>query len=257
MIFRILAVHFLAASALLSAETRVWRNAEGTKSITAAFVKRDETSVTILRSDRREVSIPLGKIHRDDRAWLDSRHPLPADLPPPPVTRVFAVIEFGDKREQVMEKLKTSGLVKLTLPETMLARTGLNGVFQTLQQTGGLNASLYFDWCDDGGLKEVTLRTASLSGSNIEARLNNCWQDFIGLLTSQHGPPIQANGKLDISSLQDHSMSATHLWKLEERGTAMLGAAREGDEYQIAVRFTTEDIKPVIIPAPAGSHVIQ
>ena len=83
MIARILAVQFLVSAALLSAESRLWRNAEGTKSIDARFLKRDETSVTLLRADRREVSIPLEKIHRDDRAWLESQHPLPAAVPAP------------------------------------------------------------------------------------------------------------------------------------------------------------------------------
>ncbi len=252
MMLRILAVHFLVSAVLLAAETRVWRNAEGTKSIEAVFVARDESSVTLRRSDRSEVSIPLEKIHRDDREWLDTRHPLPADMPPPPATQVFEVIEFGDNREQVVEKLKASGLVKMTLPETMLARTGLNGVFQTVGKIGGSEASLYFDWCEEGGLNEIILRTAPITGDGMEARMQACWKDFIDLLSTRHGQPIQANGKLEIATLQDHSMSATHLWKLEDRGTAMLGSAREGDDYQIAVRFTTEDIQPVFVPAPAA-----
>jgi hypothetical protein len=250
MMFRILAVHFLAATVLLSAETRVWRNAEGTKSIEAVFVKRGESSVTIRRSDQSEVSIPLDKIHRDDRAWLEARHPLPSAEPPPAPYFVFDRLEFGDSRAEVMEKLKASDRVKLTLPETMLARTGLNGVFQTVENVGGQGASLYFDWCEEGGLKEITLKTPPVTGEETETRLHACWKDCIDLLTTRHGQPMQANGKLEISTLQDHSMSATHLWKLEDHGTAMLGAARDGGSYQIAVRFTTEDIKPIIVPGP-------
>jgi hypothetical protein len=164
---------------------------------------------------------------------------------------VFDKLEFGDSREEVAEKLKASELLTATLPETLFARTGLNGIFQTHQKMGGLKASLYFDWCENGGLKEVTLQTESLSGNDIEARLTPCWKEFIGLLTSLHGKPINAHEKLDIASIPDGSMHGTHLWKLDHCGTAMLGAARDGDGYQIAVRFTTEDIKPVVIPAVA------
>jgi hypothetical protein len=229
---------FLLTSLVLHAETHVWRSADGGKSIQGRFVKRDETSVTILRSDQRELIIPLEKIHRDDRAWLDTRYPLPAAAPPPVNSYVFDKLEFGDSRAQVTEKLKASKLVKATLPETLFARTGINGIFQTLQKVGGLEASLYFDWSEDGGLKEVTLQTTSLSGNDVEARLTPSWKELIGILTS-----------LDFASIPNGSMTATHLWKLEHHGTAMLGAARDGDSYQIAVRFTTEDIKPVIIPA--------
>lgn len=246
----ILIACFILVSTALQAETRAWRSADGGKSIRGVFVKRDDSCVTILRSDMREVTIPLEKIHSDDRAWLDARYPPPVAVPPPVRQYVFDKLEFGDSRAQVMEKLKASKLVKATLPETMFARTGLNGIFQTHQKIGGLDASLYFDWCEDGGLKEVTLQSTSLSGNDIEARLTPGWREFIGLLTSLHGHPINAHDKLDIASIPDASMTATHLWKLEHRGTAMLGAARNGDAYQIAVRFTTEDIKPVVIPAP-------
>jgi hypothetical protein len=251
---RILIACFLLTSPALHSETRAWHSADGGKSIHGIFVKRDESSVTIRRTNHREVTIPLEKIHRDDRAWLDARHPLPVVETPPAVQVVFDTLAFGDSRAQVMEKLKASKLVKATLPETMFARTGLNGIFQTHQKIGGLETSLYFDWCGDGGLKEVTLQTAPLSGDDAEARLSPCWKELIDLLTILHGKPINANGKLDLTGIADGSMSATHLWKLEHSGTAMLGAARDGNAYQIAVRFTTEDIKPVIIPA-AGAAV--
>jgi hypothetical protein len=247
---RILIACLLLATPMLHAETHVWRSSDGGKSIEGRFVKRDGSNVTILRSDKREVTIPLEKIHEEDRAWLDARHPLPVPTPPPVTQYVFDKLEFGDSRAQVTEKLKASKLVKSTLPETMFARTGLNGVFQTLHKVGGLEASLYFDWTENGGLKELTLQTSSLTGNDIETRLTPGWKEFIVLLTSLHGRPTNAHGKLDIASIADGSMNATHLWKLEHRGTVMLGAARDGDGYQLAVRITTEDIQPVVSPAP-------
>jgi len=250
MIFRILFLNLLITALPLSAETRVWRNADDTKSIEGLFVKRDDSSVTILRSDRREVTIPLEMIHPHDREWLDARHPLPSEEPPPPAQHVFDTLEFGDSRAQVAEKLKASELVKTTLPEALLARTGLNGAYHTVRKIGGLEAALYFDWCGNGGLSEVTLQTTPLSGDGIEEPLTRCWREFIELLTSLHGEPVQAIEMLDISAIPAASMSATHLWKLEHRGTVMLGGARDGDGYLIAVRFTTEDIKPLVIPAP-------
>jgi hypothetical protein len=246
---RILVACFLLASSALHAEMHAWRSADGGKSIQGKFLKRDKSSVTILRSDMREVTIPLEKIHSDDRAWLDARYPPPVAVTPPARQYVFDKLEFGDSRAQVMEKLKASKLVKATMPETMFARTGLNGIFQTHQKIGGLDASLYFDWSANGLLKEVTLQTSPVSGYDAEARLTPSWRELIGLLTSLHGKPINAHEKFDIASIPKGTMTATHLWKLEHRGTAMLGAARDGDAWQIAVRFTTEDIKPVVIPA--------
>jgi hypothetical protein len=230
------------------AQTRNWRSADGEKSLEGTFIKRDASTVTIRRGDRRELSIPLDKIHPDDRVWLEKNHPLPVEAPPAAVHAVFDKLEFGDTRAEVMEKLKNSKLVKSSLPETLMGRTGLNGVYQTLHQVGGLEASLYFDWCEDGRLQEITLQTSSLTGQSVEEKLKPCWKEFIDILTAMHGKPIHANLHFEVASLDQDGMSATHLWKLEGGGTAMLGAARQGEDYQIAVRFTTEDVKPVIIP---------
>jgi hypothetical protein len=247
MTLRIL-ITFMLCSQAIFAEIRSWRSADGVKSLQGQFVKRDAASVTILRNDHRELIIPLDKIHKDDRAWLDENHPLPPEAPPPVTHYVYDNLEFGDTRAEVMDKLRNSKLVKATLPETLMGRTGLNGAYQTNHQVGGMDASLYFDWDDDGRLKEVTLQTSPLSGDSLEVRLKPCWEELIKLLTTLHGKPINAHDKLDIASVSEESMSATHLWKMDGGGTAMLGAARQKEGYQIAVRFTAEDIKPVIVP---------
>lgn len=248
MLHRILIILLFTTAMPLTAQTRSWRSADGEKSIEGLYLKRDQSGVTIRRADRREVTIPLDKLHQDDRTWLDTHHRLPGDEPPSACC-VFDKLAFGDTRAEVAEKLKSSRFVEATLPETLLARTGLNGVFRTRGKIGGLDASLYFDWTEDGGLKEITLKTAELTADDFEASLLPCWKEFIELLTALHGEPINANEKLEIALVPDGSMSATHLWKLENRGTVMLGAARRDDSYLIAVRLTTEDIKPVVIQA--------
>jgi hypothetical protein len=251
MIARILTAQLLLLTALpLAAETRAWRSADGTRSIEALFVKRDESSVTVLRSDRREVVIPLDKIHPDDREWLNKRHPLAAAGPEPAeaATGVFDTLVFGDSRARVQDKLMASTLIECTLPETMLARTGLNGVFRTRGKVGGRQALLYLDWCENGGLMEIMLKTGPPAGDESDPGLEVCWKAYIELLTSRHGQPLQAIGILEPASIPDATMSATHLWKLEPKGSVLLGASRDGNDCQIAVRYTNEDIKPVIIP---------
>ena len=240
---KILIACFLLASTTLHAENRVWRNSKGGMSIFGQFVKRDETTITIRRSNKSEVIIPIAEMNKDDLAWLNKKHPAPVAKPLSDANCVFDKLQFGDTREQVMTKLKTSKLVKCTLPETMLGRTGLNGVYKTLRKVGELDASLYFDWSEDDKLNEITLQSTSFAADDAEARLTPCWNEFIKQLTSLYGPPTYTFGKLNLTSIADASMDTTHLWKLKDRGTAMLGAARMDNKYQIAVRFTTEDIK--------------
>jgi hypothetical protein len=241
---------FVASVSAMEAAPRPWLSADGARSVQGEFVKRDASSVTILRSDRREISIPLEKLHPDDRAWLNANHPLPG-AEPPAADMVFDKLKFGDSRSEVFEKLKDSKFVELTVAETFLGRSGLNGVFRTRHKIGGLDAMLFFDWTEDQTLKEVTLQTAAMPAGRLKDQLEPCWKDFIKLLTTIHGEPIHANPKLEIAPIEDGAMSSTHLWKLDGTGTAMLGAAREGSDYQIAVRFTRENIKPIPIPATA------
>jgi hypothetical protein len=248
--FLIIAI-FVACTLHVAAAPRVWKNADGSRSIRGEFISHDASGVTILRiPDRKQVTIPLDKLHPDDRAWLNANHPLPGTEPPPP-SAVFDRLVFGDKRSDVLQKLTISRFVEPTVAETFFGRTGLNGVFRTREKIGGLNAMLYFDWDENGGLRELTLHTPPLPASDLKDRLIPCWQDFIGLITSLHGKPVNANPKLDLSPLQDGDILGTHLWKLENNASVLLGAARENQSYQVTVRFTTEDIKPIIIPATA------
>jgi hypothetical protein len=249
MISKVLIPLLIASAIPLHAAPRIWTSADGQRSVQGEFVKRDASRVTILRADRKEVFIPLEQLHSNDRKWLDANHPDPT-IGLPPSGDVFDQLRFGDKRAVVLEKLKASQFVELTAPEVMLSRVGMNGVFRTRKKIGGLDASLFFDWTEDGGLKEITLQTTALPAAKFIEQLQPCWKEFIGLLTALYGKPINASEHLDLSSIADGGMSATHLWKLEGSGTAMLGAAREANQYLIAVRFTLENIQPVRIPAP-------
>jgi hypothetical protein len=243
----ILAILLTQSPTPAHAAPRPWKNAEGTKSVLGEFIRRDASQITIDLEKGGEVSIPLDKLHPDDRAWLDTNHPT-AGAAPTDKAPVFDQLKFGDDRAQVLEKLKASKFVEMTTDETFLGRSGLNGVFRTRQKIGGLHAMLYFDWSGDNRLKEINLQTDGLPSGELKTQLVPCWKELIGLLTTLHGKPIVADNNLHLSSLQDGSMAPTHLWKLEETGSALLGAARDGEKYQIVVRFTKEEVKPVALP---------
>jgi hypothetical protein len=242
-----ISILFCAILANLHAAPRPWKSMDGERSVQGEFVKRDAKAVTIRRSDRVEVAIPMDQLHPDDRTWLNANHPLPGEEVAP-AHAIFDKLVFGDTRAQVTEKLNQSKFVELTVAETFIGRTGINGVYRTRKKIGGLDTSLYFGWTEDGGLEEVTLQTEGMPPSALDGRMTPCWQEFIELLSTLYGKPIHENPKLSITGIEDGAMSGTHLWKLDGKGTAMLGAAREGDEYQIAVRFTKQEIAPVPVP---------
>jgi hypothetical protein len=234
----------------VSGQSRPWKSADGTKSILGDFVSRDASSVKIRLADGKEINIDLGKLHPDDRKWLDTNHPATAAASPDDAA-VFDTLKFGDQHDVVLAKLKASKFVELTMAENMVARTGLNGIFRIRQKIGGQQATLFFDWTETDSLKEITIRTDAFPADSFDAKLAPCWKEFIDLLTTLHGRPVQAAAKIDPASVPDGAMLSSHLWQLDSGGSALLGVGCEGKNYQVVVRFTGERIDPVTSTRPA------
>ncbi len=234
----------VASAPSVSAQSRPWKSADGTKSIQADFQSRDATSVKIRLTDGKELSIDLGKLHVDDKKWLNLNHPA-SGAPAPDESAVFDTLKFGDKHGAVLAKLKASKFVELTMAESMISRTGLNGIFRIRQKIGGQTATLYFDWTETDALKEITVRTDAYPAASFDAQLSPCWKEFIELLTTLHGKPLQAVPKIDPASVPSGTLLSSHLWKLESGGSATLGVGCEEKSYQVVVRFTEEKIEPV------------
>jgi hypothetical protein len=198
-----------------------------------------------------------------DQTWVNTMHPLgepnapakkPAAAPASseaaaPSKAVFDQLMFGDTRAQVLAKLKASKIVELTVTEAFLGRTGLNGVFRTRKKIGGLDASLYFDWTGDDKLKEVTLQTETVPLADYQAKIAPSWKEFVSLLTTLYGQPAQKGTLPNPSSLGDGSFTPSHLWLLESGGSALLGTARDGNKFQLVVRFTQRNVATVSVPS--------
>jgi len=240
---------------LCSAESRTWRNNEGTKSFEAEFVTRKDDKVTLLRADGSKLTFDISKLHEEDQQWLILKHlAVKADAGDGGAEKVsaynpvFDTLVFGDNRNTVTEKLNSSKIVDNTIGGTFLGRTGLNGIFHTSHKIGGLHCYLFFDWEDDGGLKEITLQTESKDSAEYSTVLEPCWKELIDLISPIHGKPIQHMPLAARDALQDGQMLATHLWRMDQGGTVLLGTSQLGKGYQVVVRFTEEKIEPNRIP---------
>lgn len=232
-------------------ESRTWTNPDGTKQFVAEFISRENKSITLLRSDRKRLTVDMGLLHEDDRRWLDANHPptgaeKAGDVPA--ASAVFDTLEFGDDRNTVTEKLKSSKMVEANLDSTFLGRTGLNGIYCTVHKIGGLHCYLFFDWEKGGGLKEITLQTENKQAGEYDSVLKPCWEELVDLISPIHGKPLQTTKFPAISSLGDGAMLASHLWRIEHGGTVLLGTSRQGNGYQVVVRFTRERIEVKRVP---------
>ncbi len=236
----IIACSFVTGASL-AAEVRSWKNADGATGFKASFVKRDETTVTLRGENGKELTFPLTKLHPDETRWLDLHQPLIDS------SAVFDALTFADTRETALAKLKVSKIVEMTSDETFLGRSGMNGAFRTRQKIGNLNALLYFDWMESGTLKELTLQTEDRPEAAYLTSLEPSWKEFIELLSSLYGEPVQSSGFPPLKSLVDGSYMPSHLWKLEGGGAVLLGASKDGANYQVCVRFTKRSKQPMEI----------
>lgn len=227
-------------------EIRPWKNADGSKTIQGEFIKSDATTVTIRTNAGKEFAIELTKLHPNERKWLDSYHSLAAPAPDP--AAFYENLTFLDTRQTTLAKLKASKTVEMTVDETFIGRSGLNGVFRTRQKIGTLTGTLYFDWTESGKLKELNLHTETRPATAYKAELEPAWKQLIDVLGTLYGKP-EINGSLPaMTSVVDGSFVPSHFWKLPAGGAALLGTARDGHKYQVVVRFTQKSPGVLGIP---------
>jgi hypothetical protein len=238
----------IALAPTVTAEMRPWKNADGTRSIQGELIKRSASSVTLRTAAGKEVTIELAKLHSDESKWLNLHHSLTSTAPPQDPTAFFDNLTFRDTRDSTLAKLKASKIVEMTTDETFIGRSGLNGVFKTRQKIAGLDAFLYFDWTDAGKLKELTLQTDPHPETAYRTTLEPSWKEMIELLGTLYGKPAQKGPLPAPNTLADGSFMPSHLWQLASGGSALLGTARDGNNYQLVVRFREKKAGGVLIP---------
>ncbi len=247
---RTLTISLLVSLFSHAGEERRWSNSDGTKHFDAEFVSREADLITLLRSDGKELTFDISKLHEEDRQWLTLNHP-PGGKQPEVKTdarSVFDTLNFGDDRTLVSKKLAASKMVETSVDGIFQGRTGLNGIYRTRGTIGGLYCYLFFDWSEAGTLREITLQTEAKSEDEYLTDLKPCWAELVDLISPIHGRPTQAGNIASSSLLSDGQILGSHLWNIEHGGTVMLGTSRDSSGYQVVVRFTQEKIAPVTTP---------
>lgn len=242
----------IALAPMSFAEIRPWKSADGSHTLQGEFIKRDVSSVTLRNPEGHEITIALAKLHPDEIKWLSLNQSLKnsgshfasgADT-----SAFFDNLTFRDTRDTTLTKLKASKIVEMTMNEAFIGRSGLNGIFRTRRKIGKLNVALYFDWTPAGKLKELTLQTDPRPSSAYRTEIEPSWKELIVLLNTLYGKALEQSSLPQVATLADGSFTPSHLWRLEGGGSALLGTAREGSNYQLVVRFTQNTTGMVEIP---------
>jgi hypothetical protein len=242
---RILSMLLAMSLTLAAGEIRTWTNPDGSKQFKAEFVSRMDDTLTLRPVGGNALTIAMDKLHEDDRKWIKKNHPAETEIEAanvPDAECVFDTLKFGYDRKTVTEKLKASKLVEANLDSTFFGRTGINGMYRTVQKIGGMHCWLFFDWDEAGMLDEITLRTEDKMVGEYDSTLKPCWEELIELIGIIHGKPLQTTPIPPSKDLENEQMLASHLWRMENDGTVLLGTSRLGEGYQVNVRFTQEKI---------------
>ena len=242
----------LSALTLSAQDERAWTSLSGSV-IKATFVSRDEHSVTLLRSDnKKNLVVPIDKLDKHNQAFVEENHPFedPDATSDNVQGTAFGPLDFGDTREQVEKKLLRSSTVKTEVNQELFGRTGLNGIFETSTPIGGLPCHLYFDWSDSGNLKEVSIRTKSLSIEEYDSTLQASWDEMVTLFGNLYGKSLSATSFPIKEDLQNGLMISSHLWRTGNGNSVLVGTTKDHTGYNVTARFTTERIQPVITTGP-------
>ena len=244
-----------AAALPLQAAPRPWKSVDGERSVQGEFVKRDAAGVTIRRSDGKEVTIPFDMLHSDDLHLAQRQSSRPGNRSPRTRPPFSTRSPSATPASRSSTSSKPASSSNPPLDDIFLGRSGLNGVFRTRKKIGGIDTMLYFDWTERRQLKEILLQTATYPASASRRPAHPLLE---GTHRTAHHPQRQTHPR-EQQVRTRHHRGRLHVrhppLETRQTGSAVLGAAREGDKYQVVVRFTQEDIKPVIIPAPTPMSV--
>lgn len=249
---RIILALTLASVLSASAQPRTWKSADGKKTFQGEFISRDGAKITIHPVGAKPLTFGIEKLHPDDQEWVNLNHPVEPPKVAKPSTGVFDNLQFGDTPEEVYGKLKQSRLVEREeAAETVFGTNTISNDFRLREKIGGLPATIRFGWSGSDTLNEITIQTEA-HGS--EDSLKPCWKELIDMLTSIHGPAVQSAAYPNHATIRENTISGSHLWKIENSGTAMLGTTRTGNEFSVVIQFSKkspEEIQKIQhTPAP-------
>lgn len=161
---------------------------------------------------------------------------------------VYGTLEFGDSRETVTRKLQASKLVAATIDNTFFGRTGLNGVFKCKAKLAGLSYHLYFGWSEDGGLKEITLRSSELNMGEYGKGLRRAWGEAETLFSKVYQDPTQKTAFPSQKAFKKHNILISHVWHRGEKQSILMGPGIDKGKCFLAIRYVDQHI--VLPPLP-------
>lgn len=231
--------HFSALVALLwplaaSAELRLWRSADGSRTMEAEFVSLAGDVVTMKDKSGKEMVFTLDKLAEADQKRLKAEAASHAAKPKPaPRLAVFDGFQLGTGIDETAAAARRAPGIKGGLPDQLLGRTGINGVYSL--PAGGVDWSLYFGFSAAESLTDVSLHGPDVPAENPSG-LKAHAEAIRPLLNALAGPPLHAAPPPAVDSIAEGAIAFTESWGAEGR-YYHLGVGKLDGKLHCVVRF--------------------
>ncbi|MBT8043762.1 MAG: hypothetical protein KJO79_02325 [Verrucomicrobiae bacterium] len=166
---------------------------------------------------------------------------------------VYGDLEYGDDRATVTRKMSASPLVEQTINETLLGRTGLNGIFKCKAELAGLTYHLYFGWDENGGLNEISLRSNHLALAEYGNGLRRAWTEAEGLFSKVYDDPAQKTDYPKQQVFKQHNVLISHVWHRGNQQSILLGPGIKNGKCFLVIRFVNQRVELPPLPKTQGS----
>lgn len=244
----LITVLLFALNAQSQAAPRTWKNTNATRSFRGELIKREVDTITIrMMATGKLAVLKPEQLHQSDLEWLRQNHPLDSEKPQASAPDVAAgcfydTLAFGDDKTTVISKLKESKRFHSELDETFFARTGLNGTFRTTKgnEFFGMQASLYYDWDESKGLKNLSLHGHHTAAEKTETELLPTYMQMVASINKYFGEAKNTASKPEYDALGEGEITFCHVWPLKTGGSLLMGVGKQEGKHVIIARFTRE-----------------
>lgn len=228
---------FLLAAVSATAGTRMWRSADGSRTMEAELVSLTGDVVTMRDKSGRELVFTLDKLAAPDQARVKSEAAaLAANPPAKPVARleVFDGFRLGASIDETAAAAKRAPGVAGGLPDQLLGRTGINGVYSV--KAGGVDWSLFFGFSTTESLTDVSLHGPDVPADAPEG-LKAQAAAIRPLLDALAGKALHAEAPPPVESIAEGAIAFTESWGAGDGRYFHLGVGKLDGKLHCVVRL--------------------
>ena len=157
---------------------------------------------------------------------------------------VFGSVEPGMDQDQLTKGLKKNPALYTTMNEAYIARTGLNGVYQTKLPVGIDRFELFFNF--NGGTKLRAIdcyAKKAYTEDEFDSMLRSAYKNMVNDLVAQYGKPINHPGWLSPELIPVGGMRYLHDIKLENSNVYISAGIGQRHAGQFLPIFTVSNTK--------------